>query len=276
MFSQRWTTMFDQVTTNTNLIVFNRERNMRTMVELIPIYHENGYSTLDLNFCEMMNPSSDLKDEKKAVGYIETLKRYRRELEVNYFQCHLPYATRGQDEMDISLIKKALSYCEMLEIPQAVIHPIKASVEKNIEYFETLRPFIPTGTKLALENMENTEEIYSSDQLLTIVSSLSFDAGICLDTGHANMTCIDIPKFIEDCSEYLIATHIADNDGTKDQHLLPGFGNIRWEDVIPAFRKYYSGYLNYEAMFFSRGVSEKLSREIISLSRSIGSWLLHL
>lgn len=268
--------MFDTIATNTNLIVFNREHNMRKMSELIPIYAKHGYNKLDLNFCEMMNPTSDLKEEDKAEIYISKLMQLREEWNLEYFQCHLPYKMKGQDQKDISLIKKALGYCGTLSIPVAVIHPIKGSISDNVEYFESLGPFIPTGTKLAIENMENKDEIYSSEALLEIISSLSFPAGICLDTGHANITGIDIPKFIEDSKATLIATHIADNDGSKDQHLLPGFGTIKWEDVIPAFKKHYSGYLNYEAMFFSKGISEKLSNEIIALSKAIGSWLLAL
>lgn len=268
--------MFNTIATNTNLIVFNRERNMRKMTELIPIYALNGYTELDLNFCEMMNPTSDLKDESKATAYIKKLLEYREEYKLNYFQCHLPYQVKGQDPKDISLIKQALEYCDKLSIPVAVIHPIKGTVKENIEYFESLSSFIPQGVKLAIENMENKDEIYDSEDLKKIISSLSYKAGICLDTGHANMTGVDIPQFIQDCAEHLIATHIADNDGTRDQHLLPGFGTIKWEEVIPAFKKFYNGYLNYEAMFFSRGISEKLSDEIISLSKAIGYWLLDL
>ncbi len=269
--------MQDKIATNTNLVVFNRERHMRKIVELVPLYANHGLKYLDLNFCEMMNPVSTLKDREKAKPYIRQLEDYKHELEVEYIQCHLPYPQRGQNPTELNdEIALALEYVERLEIPVSVIHPIKGNIEDNILYFENIAKFVPKCTTLAIENMESDEEIHSVEQLIKIVSSLSFKTGICLDTGHANIMNIDIPDFIKKANTLLIATHIADNNGKKDEHLLPSFGNIEWEKVIPTFKKYYNGYLNYEAMYFSRNVSESLSGEVIELSKAIGAWLLGL
>lgn len=268
--------MENEIITNTNLVVFNREGHMRTMQELVPLYTKHGYKKLDLNFCEMMNPSSLLKTKESAKPYLESLKHNKQSLGVTYVQCHLPYATRGENPYKTDNIKLALEYAEELNIPIAVIHPIKASLEENLKYFETLKSYVPKGVTLAIENMETEEEISKIEELLMLTSSLSYKTGICLDTGHANILNLDISSFIERAGDKLIATHIADNDGHRDQHLLPGFGTIAWEKIIPAFKKHYNGYLNYEAMFFSRHVTEKAIPEIISLSKAIGLWLLGL
>lgn len=249
---------------------------MRTMKELVPIYAEYGYKELDLNFCEMMNPYSELKNRDRAKEYIKRLKEYKAELGIEYIQCHLPYRLKDEDKNNIEDIVTALGFCEEIEIPVAVIHPIKGSIDENIGYFENLAPYIPSGVNIAIENMETKAEIYSIEQLLSIINSLSFKAGICLDTGHANMTGEDIPNFIKTAGDILVATHIADNNSMEDQHLLPGFGTIDWEMIIPIFKKYYNGYLNYEAMFFSKRLSEKAIPDTIRLSRTIGSWLLSL
>lgn len=269
--------MKDRISTNTNLLVFNRERHMRTMLELIPVYARNGMKILDLNFCEMMNPVSVLKDRRKAKEYINRLEEYKSELGVEYVQCHLPYP-RSMEVIKESNeeIKIALEYVSELGIPTSVIHPIIGTIEDNIAYFESFKEYIPSSTTLAIENMETKSEIYSIDQILAIINGLSFKSGICLDTGHANMTGIDIPEFIKKANKHLIATHIADNDGKVDQHLLPGFGNIEWEAAVHAFKEYYSGYLNYEAMYFSKNLPKKLENEVASLAKSIGSWLISL
>ena len=268
--------MHNKITTNTNLIVFNREKYMKTMLELIPIYTSHGLDTFDLNFCEMMNPISALNDDVESEDYINTLNEYKSRYGLKYFQCHLPYPMRGEDSRKIEKQKRALSYCEKLGIPVAVIHPIIGSIEDNVRYFESLKPYIPENVTLAIENMETKEEISTSKELLEILDNLSYKAGICLDTGHLNIMGGDAPAFIKDTGEKLIATHINDNDGNKDQHLLPGFGTIKWEEVIPAFKRYYNGYLNYEAMFFSRGCSEMLEGHIVELAKAIGNWLLDL
>ena len=47
---------------NTNLVSFTRGGGKRTMLSLIPEYAAHGLKALDLNFCEMMNPCSALRD----------------------------------------------------------------------------------------------------------------------------------------------------------------------------------------------------------------------
>ena len=118
--------------------------------------------------------------------------------------------------------------------------------------------------------------INSVDELLQIVDALSERAGICLDTGHAHMCGHSIPDFIHRAGDYLIATHIADNNGHKDEHLLPFFGTIDWESAMKAFNESYKGYLNYECMYFGKAFPQKSGEAIASLSYDIANLLLSL
>ncbi|MCC7031681.1 MAG: sugar phosphate isomerase/epimerase [Acidobacteria bacterium] len=61
-------------------------------------------------------------------------------------------------------------------------------------------------------------------------------AGICLDVGHANMTG-DVMEAVETCSGHIVTTHLHDNGGGRDEHLVPGQGAIDWEGVLMAFQK---------------------------------------
>ena len=262
---------------NTNLVSFLRTGEKRTMLSLIPEYAGHGLKALDLNFCEMMNPSSELRDH--GDGYIESLLRLKEDLGLGYIQAHAPYP---RDYKALSLsdkissdneILKSMKYAETLGIPHIVIHPIKGSVNDNVSYFRSLLSHIDSSIMIAIENMEGQGEITSPDELLEIISELDGRAGICLDTGHANIAGEDIPGFVRACGSNLIGTHIADNDGRSDQHLLPGFGSIEWEELIPAFRDSYAGYLTLECMFFSRYLPESISGSIIDLALSISTWL---
>ena len=50
----------------------------------------------------------------------------------------------------------------------------------------------------------------------------SKNLGICLDTGHLNLSeAPDQTAFIRQAGKHIKALHIADNDGTSDQHILP-------------------------------------------------------
>ena len=261
---------------NTNLVSFSRGGRKSTMLSLIPEYAAYGLKHLDLNFCEMMNPVSELRDNGAA--YIGKLIEMKEEHGLSYIQAHAPYPrnytllTKEEKELSDKEIVLSMRYAEQLGIPHIVIHPIKGSVEENASYFSSLLERSGTSIMIAIENMED-DGISQPDDLMEICERLGGRAGICLDTGHANMRSLDIPTFIRTCGEKLIATHIADNDGKSDQHLLPGFGNICWEDVIPAFRESYGGYLTLECMFFSRRLPRMLSGSIIDLALAVNSWL---
>lgn len=265
--------MESRIATNTNLIAFSRDSHL-TMTEAVPMLASGGFKVLDLNFCEMMGPSSPLNDER-ADSYISELDELRKSSGLEYFQCHLPYPRNSEESNESNaLIFKAIGYAERLGIKTAVIHPIKGSAAKNIAYLDK---FIRNSSSIsfAVENMEREDEIHSADSLLAIAANLD-RTGICLDTGHANVMGEDIPEFIYKAGSYLIATHLSDNDGKNDLHMLPGMGNIKWEEVIPAFRESYSGYLNYEAMFYGRNLPSSFRKKTIEMSISISSWLLSL
>ena len=60
--------------------------------------------------------------------------------------------------------------------------------------------------------------------------------GVCLDVGHANLTG-DAMEAIETCSGHIVTTHLHDNRGKRDEHLVPGEGAIDWDGVLMAFQK---------------------------------------
>ena len=260
--------MQTEVSTNTNLVVFNTEGIMRDMRELIPLYAKAGIRHLDLNFCEMLNPGSPLNEEEKSAEYIGKLMNLKEEYGLTFVQSHAPYPARGMvmDENMKSMILKSMHYSEVLGVDHIVIHPEGKSIEGNVELFEELLDRYDGNITIALENMESKDEIYHSSELLEIISHFPGRMGICFDIGHANVTHLDIPKEIEAYGENLIGTHIADNDGNGDQHLLPWMGNIDWKKAMDAFRKYYRGYINYEAMFYSRTKSIREENEVIELA----------
>ena len=84
------------------------------------------------------------------------------------------------------------------------------------------------GIRIAIEN---TNEHTTSGKLMDFIRDYpSKDVGICLDLGHANM--YENPcDAIKICGKRLIHTHLSDNDGKGDLHLIPGKGNIDWKKV---------------------------------------------
>lgn len=60
--------------------------------------------------------------------------------------------------------------------------------------------------------------------------------GVCLDYGHAHMMG-DLGEAIETLSGHLWTTHVHDNDGTRDDHLVPFSGSINWDAAMMATQK---------------------------------------
>jgi sugar phosphate isomerase/epimerase len=70
--------------------------------------------------------------------------------------------------------------------------------------------------------------------------------GACLDTGHAHLTG-GVPDAIERLAGDIITTHVHDNTGTGDDHLLPFDGTIDWVSTLFGLVKIgYSGPLMFE------------------------------
>lgn len=61
-------------------------------------------------------------------------------------------------------------------------------------------------------------------------------AGICLDFGHAHLLG-DVADAIETAAEHIVATHVHDNRGREDEHLVPGQGTIDWDGALITMQK---------------------------------------
>jgi len=93
--------------------------------------------------------------------------------------------------------------------------------------------------KVAVENMRHGDDRphenfkfrigEDPEKLVEILNSLNFEnTGICFDTGHANIAG-DIIERLKACGDKLMHIHISDNFGVRDNHLMPGKGNIDWK-----------------------------------------------
>ncbi len=112
--------------------------------------------------------------------------------------------------------------------------------------------------QLALENIETDHCRRLFDHLFQIYPPE--DLGFCFDSGHANMTGeIDL---LERYLDRLIMTHLHDNHGKEDEHLLPGQGAIQWKPIIQTLKKRPDLiFLNLEVVWPGRVPKETWCRE---------------
>jgi sugar phosphate isomerase/epimerase len=103
-----------------------------------------------------------------------------------------------------------------------------------------------SGVRLALEVIPN--ELSTPAALADLLNGdLELgDAGICLDFGHAHMM-IGAEEAAETLAGHLVTTHVHDNNGRSDDHLVPFAGSINWAGVLMAMQKVgYTGPFMFE------------------------------
>ena len=100
---------------------------------------------------------------------------------------------------------------------------------------------------------ERTSEFFAyPDEMLKQYDSLDTKyKTICLDSGHTHEAGTFWVPAVEDMIRALgnkiTLTHLHDNMGVRDDHLLPTMGNIKWERVFDAFDEIgYNGVYNFE------------------------------
>jgi sugar phosphate isomerase/epimerase len=88
------------------------------------------------------------------------------------------------------------------------------------------------GVTLALENTPG--ELATPAHLRQfIIDTRLTDLRLCFDIGHAHIG-DGVMASIEPMREFLVTSHIHDNHGVKDEHLLPYEGSIEWKSALPA------------------------------------------
>jgi len=102
------------------------------------------------------------------------------------------------------------------------------------------------GVRVAVEVIPNT--LSRPDSLVHLIEEQldGLDVGVCLDYGHAHLMG-DLAEAIETISGHLWTTHVHDNQGRDDDHLVPFAGTITWDHAMMETQKIgYDGVLMFE------------------------------
>jgi sugar phosphate isomerase/epimerase len=118
----------------------------------------------------------------------------------------------------------------------------------------------PLGVKIALELIPN--ELSRAGSIVHFIEDDLDGVGICLDIGHAHLDG-DVIDAVETVSEHLIATHVHDNGGRTDDHLLPFEGTIDWAGALLAVQK-----VGYDGPFMFEIVPKGSTKETLARART--------
>lgn len=232
--------------------------------EAVRLFAEKGWTHLELS----TEHGAALLERGDPVGAGERFRRFCADLGVSLPQGHLKltadiaHPDPSQRRQELEELKQWIDLFAALGIQAGVLHPggggcltpewpTRETFDANVESLRELvehaagRPPV-----ICLENGGR-----AADLLLLIEAAGPDGLGICFDTGHLSVLRTMAPEaaqgdyeFILEARDYLKALHIADNDGSGDQHLLPfEGGKVDWQGVMRGLRDIgYNGLFNFE------------------------------
>ena len=165
----------------------------------------------------------------------------------------------GKGEDYVKLLKRNIDNCARLEIPILVVHcqpeyQTEPDMALGLKYLEpVVRYAEDAGVKIAFENIDHPQCL-----LQTMAHFPDKHVGFCYDSGHEACRGYGY-EFLPLVGDRLICTHIHDNDGIDDQHLIPFDGKIDWQRVMRQLKDcHYEGPLTLELRYgkFYEGIPE--------------------
>ena len=258
---------------------------------------QGGYRTLDINFCEAMNPWSRMRQEDWQ-EYVRELGTLAASLGVSFHQSHLPYYDIFRhpqpDETMELLIERSLTASAMLGVKWCVTHPgtvytggadLSVQIRSNVEYYSRhLNTARRLGVGICLENDfghvpgKPDVPLFCGDieELITLADAFSDDAlAICYDFGHANL-CPDPDHRgnLNRIGHRLKAVHVQDNHGRTDEHLMPFYGTIDWTQAMAGLADIgFPGPLTYEIQEHGRNLPNREKHRVVTESLEVGARL---
>ncbi len=249
---------------------------------------EAGFSHIDLTFCAWCREGMPIAKEN-YLAFGEQIAKCLEKHRVTPNQAHAPFCLHGvsaeEDAHNALMVDRCLELAGLLRIPNIVMHILRVcdigtddkavGMEKNVAYFkpygDKARQY---GVKIAIEN-GLTGFYHSADELIELIDRLQDDAfGLCWDTGHGNITGQDQAQAIRKMGARLLCVHLNDNDGQKDQHLLPFMGTTDFAAISSALRQSgFNGVFTLESGGFTKTLPAAARPAALKLARDIAAEL---
>ncbi len=159
----------------------------------------------------------------------------------------------------------------------------KATLQYNYELFCRLgEKAEKLGIRIAVENLFHIAGVIDyagcAEDLAELMERLNSPTfGICWDFGHANMAKADHLQSLDIVAPYLRAVHVNDNKAKTDDHGVPFFGTVPWEQVMKKLKAVgYTGDLNMTVRTFCQTTNPAMQTEALRCLHSAGTELIRI
>ena len=209
-----------------------------------------GYDTVDHDLSD--TTQSCYTNDQTMAAYCSAIHSIAQKHQLDIYQVHGPWPTDDTTSENraqtLVHMRRSIYGCHLLGSRYLIIHPQMPygwDREEDPEYARSLtvnliRQLLPDcerfGVTLCLENMPmKAHRISTMERIVETVAKINSPyLGICFDTGHSNVFGHDLGEMVRLCAPYLKTLHIHDNDGSRDQHLLPFLGTASFDSLCRA------------------------------------------
>lgn len=246
---------------------------VQTPAEAVAAYAGTGFRYLDYSFYNVLYPGSPYLNGEDWKKEIYAAADAAAANGMTFVQAHSPNYNpldlNGDHEAGVRATLNSIEACEMLGIPNIVVHSgytgrilyqdgREQYYRENDVFFRALYPVMErTGVRVCIENSAegNMGACYF---FMTAADMNDYIAhcghplmGACWDIGHANMRHADQYKELTELGSNLHAVHIQDNHGGSDEHIAPFFGTVNLDDVMRALVEIrFAGPFTFESDYF--------------------------
>ncbi len=287
-----------RLSTSTNIMDrYLSVQNHISLEECIQSCHKAGYKVLDINLCDMSNEGMPLTFDNWE-QWIDKIGDLSTKLGIEFSQSHSAFYNVIDKNVDNvvwreELVRRAIISSGKLGVKNVVLHAGTRHNEfmydeqeckkLNIEYFAPhIELAIKHGVGIAIENLFSFSKVpmYTGkvDELIDLVDTINDKSvGICWDFGHANLAQENHVESLRKVGHRLVATHVADNFGKADNHILPFHGSIDWNKIMPILKEIgYKGDFTYEIHNYTNKIPLELRDSALKFSYDIGNHLISL
>ena len=284
-----------EIVTSTNIFFERRYEEPIPMKTCLELCARAGYRRLDFGFAEHVLVSERFQSEDWEEELLE-YKKFAGEQGLLFVQAHatiLDFCNPGDDfEKKEALFRRSIIGAKLLGASWIVVHPstkvkdgqmAPETHEENVRFFKKYAEFAEeTGIGLAIENMwgqtRDGVRHYAVDpeELLRLIEDVDREnVRICWDAEHGSIEKLDQVKVLKRLGKYIVATHISDETGKDNIHILPYLGHMNWEPLLQAFADInYEGTFDFEIQHYLPGMPMELAPSAMKFSYEVGSYMI--
>ena len=289
-----------RLSTSTN-IVFNRPDGSKASIQdSIRLCSEAGYKVMDMNFHDCTTFKFPFTTDNWK-PWLEDVKKTADDCGIEFSQAHSSFynfcdPNAANKEFMDKMVLRSMECASILGVKWVVIHAgtdfssarlVHDSKKKNIEYFKPVIEFAGQhNVGVAIENLwelnisPHRRYTTTAEELVELVDELSLlypNVGICWDVEHANIMKQSQTAALDLVGSRLKATHISDNTGINNDHILPFNGPTDWYEIMAALNRInYQGDFTYECHQCSNRLPDALLLPLLKYSVEVGNYLLSL